>query len=58
MGRYEQINKKQTNKNSRFRTNRISGLVEVVVLLLQYPVLVLVFKQKVCLSLARWSACG
>jgi hypothetical protein len=53
MGRDEQTstkkNKKQnkqtnTQKNSRFRNNRISVLV-VLVLLLQHPVLVLVFKQ-------------
>jgi hypothetical protein len=43
---------KQTNthKNSRFRNNRISVLV---LLLLQHPVLVLVFKQGFCLSLTR-----
>jgi hypothetical protein len=34
-------------------SNRISVLV-VLVLLLQHPFLVLVFKQKLCLSLARW----
>jgi hypothetical protein len=44
---------KQTQKNSTFRNNRISVLV-VLVLLLQYPTLVLVFKQWLCLSLARW----
>jgi hypothetical protein len=56
MGKHIQTNKKQskqTQKNSRFRNNRISVLV-VLVLLLQHPVLVLVFKQKLCLSLARW----
>jgi hypothetical protein len=42
-----------TQKNPRFRNNRISDLV-VLVLLLQHPVLVLVFKQKLCLSLTRW----
>jgi hypothetical protein len=44
---------KQT-KNFRFRNNRISILVWVLVLLLQHPILVLVFKQKLCDSLARW----
>jgi hypothetical protein len=44
---------KHKNKNSRFRNNRISVLI-VLVLLLQHPFLVLVFKQKFCLSLARW----
>jgi hypothetical protein len=44
---------KHIKKNSRFRNNRISVLV-VLVLLFQHPVLVLVFKQKLCLSLARW----
>jgi hypothetical protein len=39
-------------KNSRFRNNRISVLV--LVLLLQHPFLVLVFKQKLCLSLTWW----
>jgi hypothetical protein len=54
--RNKQANK-QTNKNSRFRINTISVLVQVLVLLLQYPVL-LEFMQKLCLSLARWLACG
>jgi hypothetical protein len=47
---------KPTNKHtrkSRYRNNRLSFLV-VLVLLLHYPVLVLVFKQSLCLSLARW----
>jgi hypothetical protein len=44
---------KHTQKNSRFSNNRISVLV-VLVLLFQHPLLVLVFKQKLCLSLARW----
>jgi hypothetical protein len=44
----------QTNKNSRFRNNRILVLFQVLVLLLQHPILVLVFKQKFCHSLARW----
>jgi hypothetical protein len=46
---------KQTNtqKNSKVRNNRISVLV-VLVLLLEHPVLGLVFKQKFCLSLSRW----
>jgi hypothetical protein len=59
MGRDEQINankrdktNKHTQKTSRFRNNRISVLV-VLVLLLQNPVLVLVFKQRLYLSLAR-----
>jgi hypothetical protein len=43
---------KHIKKNSRFRNNRILTLV-VLVLLFQHPVLVLGFKQKVCLSLAR-----
>jgi hypothetical protein len=45
----------QTNtfKKFRFRNKRISVLV-VLVLLLQHPVLVLVFKQMLYLSFARW----
>jgi hypothetical protein len=62
MGKDEQTNKKQrqTNKQkiSRFKNNRISVLVSVLVLLLQHTVLVLVFKQKLCCSLTRWLACG
>jgi hypothetical protein len=60
MNKQTQTNKKQdkqTNwqtKNSTFRNNRISILVWVLVLLLQHPILVLVFKQKLCHSLARW----
>jgi hypothetical protein len=46
-------NKQTHKKNSRFRNNSISVLV-VLVLLFQHPVLVLLFKQKLCLSLARW----
>jgi hypothetical protein len=46
-------NKHLEKKNSRFRNNLISVFV-VVVLLLQHPVLVLVFEQDLCLSLARW----
>jgi hypothetical protein len=43
-----------TKKYSRFKNNQISVLVYVLVLLFQHPVLVLVFKQKLCGSLARW----
>jgi hypothetical protein len=45
----KQINKnKQTNKkkNTRFRNSRISVLVYILELLLQHPVLVLAYKQK------------
>jgi hypothetical protein len=45
-----------TQNNSKFRNSRISVSV-VLVLLLQHPVLVLVFKWKLCLSLARWFWC-
>jgi hypothetical protein len=45
--------KKKKKKNSRFRKNRISVLV-ILVLLLQNPLLVLVFKQRICLSLTKW----
>jgi hypothetical protein len=46
---------KQTNKqNFRFRNNRISVLVYILVLLLQHLVMVLVVKQKLCGSLTRW----
>jgi hypothetical protein len=47
-------NKQKTNthKDSTFRNNRVSALV-VLVLLLQYPELVLIFKQRLCISLAR-----
>jgi hypothetical protein len=48
---YKQTNKHK--KHSRFRNNRISALV-VLVLLLQHPIMVLVFKQTFCLSLASW----
>jgi hypothetical protein len=48
----KQINT-HTKKNSRFRNNRISVLV-VLMLLFQHPVLVLVFKQRLSLSLVRW----
>jgi hypothetical protein len=47
---------KETNtlkKNSSFRNNRISVLV-VLVLLFKHSILMLVFKQKLCLSLTRW----
>jgi uncharacterized membrane protein len=55
---HKQTNRKQnkqrnTQKHSRFRNNRISVLV-VLVLLLQHPVLVLIFKQRLHLSFARW----
>jgi hypothetical protein len=40
-------------KKSRFRNNKISVLV-VLVLFLQHLVLVLVFKHYLCLNLARW----
>jgi succinate dehydrogenase hydrophobic anchor subunit len=53
----KQTRNKQTNKNSRFRINRISVLV-VLVLLLQLPVLLLVFKQKIYLSIIKRLACG
>jgi hypothetical protein len=44
----------QTHKlNSRFKNNRISVLV-ILVLLFLHPVLVLVCKQKLCLSFTRW----
>jgi hypothetical protein len=61
MGRDEQINtnkqtrnktKNHTKKPFRFRNKIISVLV-FLVLLLQHPVLVLVFKQRLCLSLTR-----
>jgi uncharacterized membrane protein len=61
MGKDEQTNKQetkqtnqQTKKSSQFRNNRISVLVYILVLVLQQPVLVLVFKQKLCCSLSRW----
>jgi hypothetical protein len=44
-------NKTNTQNTSRFRNNRISFLV-VLVLLLQHPVLVLVFKKRLCLNVA------
>jgi hypothetical protein len=44
---------RKRKKNSRFRNHRISVSV-VMVLLLQHPVLLLVFKQKLCLSLSMW----
>jgi hypothetical protein len=55
MGRNEQTNQNQkTNKKpSRLRNNRISVLVYVLELLLQHPVLVLAYKQKLCHGLAR-----
>jgi hypothetical protein len=56
MNKQTQTNKqetKQTQKNSRFRNTRISVLV-VLVLLLQPLVLVLIFKQRLCLSLPKW----
>jgi hypothetical protein len=57
MGRNEQTSKKQNNmktnkqKPSRFRNNRISSLVYLLELLLQHPVLVLAYKQKLCCDL-------
>jgi hypothetical protein len=50
------MNKQTSNKqkNSPFRNKRISVLVYVLVLLLQHPVLVLIFKQKLCHSLSWW----
>jgi hypothetical protein len=44
---------KQTHKKFQF-SNKIISVVVVLVLLLQHPVLVIVFKQKLCLSLAKW----
>jgi hypothetical protein len=49
---------KQANKNSRFRKSRITVLFYVLVLLLQHPILVLVFKQKLCCHLAKWLGGG
>jgi hypothetical protein len=46
------VGDKHIKKNSRLRSNRISVVV-VLVLLLQHPVVVLVFKQKLCLSLIK-----
>jgi succinate dehydrogenase hydrophobic anchor subunit len=46
-------NKQTHKKSARFMNNRISVLI-VVVLLFQHLVLVFVFKQKLCLTVARW----
>jgi hypothetical protein len=58
MDKHTQTNKqetKQTNTQKKFQVqnNTISVLV-VLVLLLQNPVVVLVFKQRLGLSLTRW----
>jgi Mg2+/citrate symporter len=59
MNKHTEMNKqetKQTNKHTKklqVQENRISVFV-VLVLFLQHPVLVLVFKQKLCLSLASF----
>jgi predicted ferric reductase len=61
MYKHTQTNKQEINQNkqrntqkySRFRNNRISIYV-VVVLLLQHPVLVLLFQKRLCLSLTTW----
>jgi hypothetical protein len=45
--------KKEGKINPRFKCNKVSVLV-VLVLLLQHPVLVLVFNQMHCGCLARW----
>jgi hypothetical protein len=47
------VEKKKKEKNTRFRNNEVSVFI-VLLLLLQHPVLVLVFKQKLCHSLIRW----
>jgi hypothetical protein len=52
MEQNKQTNKQIHKKITGSGTNRISVLV-VLVLHLQHPVLVLVFKQKLCLSLTR-----
>jgi hypothetical protein len=44
---------KNHKKPSRFRNNRIS-VFEILLLLLHHPVLLLVFKQKLYLTLAWW----
>jgi hypothetical protein len=55
MNKQTQKNKEQNKqtKNSRFRNNRISVLVYVLVLLLQHLALVFIFKQRLCVSLSR-----